>query len=34
MQNKSKDFLKKNHKEVVKAVNQIVKKIEAKEHGN
>ena len=34
VQNKPKEYFEKNHKEVVEAVNQIVKKIEAKEHGN
>lgn len=34
VQDKPKVFFEKNHEEVVKAVNQIVKNIEAKEHGN
>lgn len=34
VQNKPKEYFEKNHKEVVEAVNQIVKNIEAKEHGN
>ena len=34
VQNKPKEYFEKNHEEVVKAVNQIVKNIEAKEHGN
>ena len=33
VQNKPKEYFDKNHEEVVKAVNQIVKNIEAKEHG-
>ena len=34
VQNKPKEYFEKNHEEVVKAVNEIVKNIEAKEHGN
>lgn len=34
VQDKPKEYFEKNHEEVVKAVNQIVKNIEAKEHGN
>lgn len=34
VQNKPKVYFEKNREEVVKAVNQIVKQIEAKEHGN
>lgn len=34
VQNKPKEYFEKNHKEVVEAVNQIVKNIEAKEHEN
>lgn len=34
VQNKPKEYFEKNHKEVVEAVNQIVKNIETKEHGN
>lgn len=34
VQDKPKEYFEKNHKEVVEAVNQIVKNIEAKEHGN
>jgi len=34
VQNKPKEYFEKNHEEVVEAVNQIVKNIEAKEHGN
>ena len=34
VQGKPKEYFEKNHEEVVKAVNQIVKNIEAKEHGN
>ena len=34
VQNEPKEYFEKNHEEVVKAVNQIVKNIEAKEHGN
>ena len=34
VQNKPKEYFEKNHIEVVEAVNQIVKNIEAKEHGN
>jgi 2-keto-3-deoxy-L-rhamnonate aldolase RhmA len=34
VQNKPKEYFDKNHIEVVEAVNQIVKNIEAKEHGN
>lgn len=34
VQNKPNEYFEKNHKEVVEAVNQIVKNIEAKEHGN
>lgn len=34
VQNKPKEYFDKNHEEVVEAVNQIVKNIEAKEHGN
>ena len=34
VQEKPKEYFEKNHEEVVKAVNQIVKNIEAKEHGN
>ena len=34
VQNKPKEYFEKNHEDVVKAVNQIVKNIEAKEHGN
>lgn len=34
VQNKPAAYFKKNHEEVVEAVNQIVKLIEAKEHGN
>ena len=34
VQNKPKEYFEKNHKDVVEAVNQIVKNIEAKEHGN
>lgn len=32
--NKPKEYFEKNHQEVVEAVNEIVKNIEAKEHGN
>lgn len=34
VQNKPKEYFDKNHEAVVEAVNQIVKNIEAKEHGN
>ena len=34
VQDKPKEYLEKNHEEVVEAVNEIVKNIEAKEHGN
>lgn len=34
VKNKPKEYFEKNHREVVEAVNQIVKNIEAKEHGN
>lgn len=34
VQNKPKEYFEKNHKEVVEAVYQIVKNIEAKEYGN
>ena len=34
VQDKPKEYFDKNHKDVVKAVNKIVKNIEAKEHGN
>ena len=34
VQNQPKEYFEKNHEEVVEAVNQIVKNIEAKEHGN
>lgn len=34
VQNKPKEYFEKNREEVVEAVNQIVKNIEAKEHGN
>ena len=34
VQDKPKEYFEKNHKDVVEAVNQIVKNIEAKEHGN
>lgn len=34
VQDKPKEYFEKNHKEVVEVVNQIVKNIEAKEHGN
>ena len=34
VQDKPKEYFEKNHEEVVKAVNQIVKNLEAKEHGN
>lgn len=34
VQNKPKEYFENNHQEVVEAVNQIVKNIEAKEHGN
>jgi 2-keto-3-deoxy-L-rhamnonate aldolase RhmA len=34
VQYKPKEYFEKNHKDVVEAVNQIVKNIEAKEHGN
>ena len=34
VQHESKEYFEKNHREVVAAVNQIVKNIEAKEHGN
>lgn len=34
VQDKPKDYFEKNHEDVVVAVNQIVKNIEAKEHGN
>jgi len=34
VQNKPKEYFEKNHEEVVEAVNQIVKNVESKEHGN
>ncbi len=34
VQNQPKEYFEKNHEKVIKAVNQIVKNIEAKEHGN
>lgn len=34
VQNQPKEYFEKNHEEVIEAVNQIVKNIEAKEHGN
>ena len=34
VQDKPKEYFEKNHKEVVEVVNQIVKNIETKEHGN